>query len=134
MQKEIEIIVPFYDLDPMHVVWHGNYLKYMERARCALLDEYSLSYDDMAKLGYAFPVVTVQAKYIKPAIFGQKIIVKITHIPNENFLIFKYEISDANTHDKIFAAETKQMAVDIQKNESCFQLPEPFLKTFGGVS
>ena len=77
MQKEIEIIVPFYDLDPMRVVWHGNYLKYMERARCALLDEYSLNYDDMAKLGYAFPVVTMQAKYIKPAIFGQKIIVKI---------------------------------------------------------
>ena len=134
MQKEIEIIVPFYDLDPMRVVWHGNYLKYMERARCALLDEYSLNYDDMAKLGYAFPVVTVQAKYIKPAIFGQKIIVKITHIPNENFLVFKYEISDANTHDKIFAAETKQMAVDIETGESCFQLPEPFLKIFGGVS
>ncbi|MBO4582674.1 MAG: acyl-CoA thioesterase [Alphaproteobacteria bacterium] len=134
MQKEIEIIVPFYDLDPMRVVWHGNYLKYMEGARCALLDEYSLNYDDMAKLGYAFPVVTMQAKYIKPAIFGQKIIVKITHISNENFLIFKYEISDANTHDKIFTAETKQMVVNIETHESCFQLPEPFLKIFGGVS
>ena len=60
MQKQIEITVPFYDLDPMNVVWHGNYVKYMEQARCALLADVNLSYDDMMKIGVVFPVVTMQ--------------------------------------------------------------------------
>ena len=133
MEKEIEIIVPFYDLDPMQVVWHGNYIKYMEQCRCALLSDCSMTYTDMARMGFAFPVVTMRLKYVKPAEFGQKLLVRTIHVPNENFLIFKYEILDANTRDKICVAETKQMAVNIKTRESCFQLPEPFLTIFGGL-
>ena len=33
-----EIVVPFFDVDSMHIVWHGHYVKYLEVARCALLD------------------------------------------------------------------------------------------------
>ena len=133
MEKEIEIIVPFYDLDPMNVVWHGNYIKYLECGRCALLADNSMTYDDMERLGFVFPVVTLRVKYVKPAHFGQKIIVKTTHVPNENFLVFKYEILDAVTRHKLCVAETKQMAVDMKTRESCFQLPEPFLTKFGGI-
>ncbi len=132
MEKEIEVIVPFYDLDPMRVVWHGNYVKYMERSRCALLADCAMTYGDMEKHGFAFPVVTMRVKYVKPAEFGQKLIVKTIHVPDENFLIFKYEILDAETCGKLCVAETKQMAVDIKTRESCFQLPEPFLTIFGG--
>ena len=133
MEKEIEIIVPFYDLDPMQVVWHGNYVKYMDRGRCALLAENGMTYGDMEKLGFVFPIVTMRVKYVKPAIFGQKIIVKTMHVPNENFLIFKYEILDSASHGKLCVAETKQMAIDMKTRESCFQLPEPFLTIFGGI-
>ncbi len=35
---ETEIEVPFYDLDPMGVVWHGNCFRYFELARCALVE------------------------------------------------------------------------------------------------
>ena len=30
--------VQFYDCDPMGVVWHGNYLRFMEQARFALIE------------------------------------------------------------------------------------------------
>jgi acyl-CoA thioester hydrolase len=133
MEKEIEITVPFYDLDPMQVVWHGNYVKYIERGRCALLADYKMTYDDMERLGFVFPIVTINVKYIKPAIFGQNIIVRTVHVPNENFLMFKYQILDAKTREKVCVAETKQMAVNIKTKESCFQLPEPFLTKFGGI-
>ena len=39
---EVDITVEFFDVDSLQVVWHGNYLKYMERARCALLDHAEL--------------------------------------------------------------------------------------------
>ncbi len=34
--SEVRLTVPFHDLDPMRVVWHGNYLKYFDIARFAL--------------------------------------------------------------------------------------------------
>lgn len=42
---EVEMQVQFFDLDPMQIVWHGNYVKYLEVVRCALLDkiDYNLS-------------------------------------------------------------------------------------------
>ena len=36
VEFETEITIPFFDLDPMNVVWHGNYIKYFEIARCNL--------------------------------------------------------------------------------------------------
>lgn len=132
MQKQIEITVPFYDLDPMNVVWHGNYVKYMEQARCALLADVNLSYDDMMKIGVVFPVVTMQTKYIHPCTFGQLINVIVTWIPNNNFLIFKYKITDGKTNKLLFSAETKQMAIDIESKETLFEIPEHILNKFGG--
>ena len=37
LSTEIEISPAFHDLDPMNIVWHGHYIKYLELARCALL-------------------------------------------------------------------------------------------------
>ena len=37
LEAKCEIDVEFYDLDPMNVVLHGNYLKYLENERCDLL-------------------------------------------------------------------------------------------------
>ncbi len=41
----IELAPAFHDLDPMEVVWHGHYVKYLEIARCALLEKWNYSYD-----------------------------------------------------------------------------------------
>ncbi len=35
---EVKYSVPFFDLDPMQIVWHGNYLNYFEIARAGLFD------------------------------------------------------------------------------------------------
>ena len=34
----VDIVIPFHDNDPMGIVWHGNYFKYFEMARDALLE------------------------------------------------------------------------------------------------
>ena len=35
---EVRMKVPFFDADPMQIVWHGNYLKYFDIARSELFD------------------------------------------------------------------------------------------------
>ena len=47
LQAEIEMVVPFFDVDMMEVVWHGHYVKYFEEARCALLDKLGHNYRQM---------------------------------------------------------------------------------------
>ena len=39
VEAEVVVKAQFYDLDPMGVVWHGHYARFMEQARCELLDK-----------------------------------------------------------------------------------------------
>jgi acyl-CoA thioester hydrolase len=37
VRAEVEVEVPFHDVDLAGVVWHGHYMKYLENARWALM-------------------------------------------------------------------------------------------------
>ena len=121
------ITVQFYDLDPMNVVWHGNYVKYLEEARCDMLNKLGYTYDDMKKDGFAYPVATMEMKYIKPCVFNQVIKVVSTVIEIEPCLIIKYMIYDNETGEKLFKAKTMQICIDIETKQSIYTTP-PNLK------
>ena len=70
IEKDIVINIPFYDVDKMNVVWHGNYVKYCEEVRCALLDKIGYNYNDMEKEGIMFPVAKMDMKFIKSMAFS----------------------------------------------------------------
>lgn len=121
------ITVQFYDLDPMNVVWHGNYVKYLEEARCDMLNKLGYTYDKMKKDGFAYPVATMEMKYIKPCVFNQVIKVVSTVVEIEPCLIIKYTIYDNETGEKLFKAKTMQICVDIETKQSVYTTP-PNLK------
>src|SRR3546814_5734138 len=73
---EVRINVPFHDVDLMEIVWHGHYAKYFEVARCALLEKIAYNYQQMKESGYAWPIIELKTRYIKPATFGQDIVVR----------------------------------------------------------
>jgi acyl-CoA thioester hydrolase len=120
---EVELTVEFFDVDSMQVVWHGNYLKYMERARCALLDKIGYNYHQMIASGFAWPVVDVRAKYIRPLVFGQTVRARANLVDYENRLKIGYLIYDPKGEGKIFEGSSVQMAVDARTGESCFATP-----------
>jgi acyl-CoA thioester hydrolase len=121
---EAEITVEFYDLDPLKVVWHGNYINYFEAGRRALLEKINYSYDEMEKSGYAFPVTEVSAKYLKSLRLRDRARVKAILMEYENCLIIRYEIRDAQTGILTTKGSSTQMACDIIKHESCFVCPQ----------
>jgi len=55
------------------IVWHGNYARYLEVARCKFLDDIDYNYLAMRDSGFVFPVVDLKIRFIKPLVFGQKI-------------------------------------------------------------
>ena len=73
---EVEMQVQFFDLDPMQIVWHGNYVKYLEVARCALLDKIGYNYEQMRESGYMWPIIEMNLRYAALAEFGQRLVLR----------------------------------------------------------
>jgi len=128
LYAEEEFSVEFNELDPMQVVWHGNYINYFEIGRRALLEKIDYSYDEMAKSGYAFPVIEVSAKYLSSLRFRDRAIVKAILMEYENRLLMRYEIRNAKTGQLTTKGSSTQMAVDVKNNDSCFVCPPVLIK------
>ena len=128
IETNYKTTVEFYDLDPMNVVWHGNYIKYLEAARCDMLEKIGYTYEDMRKENYAYPVAKMELKFIKSATFKQRLNVKTTLQELEPALIIKYEITDEETREKLFQAQSMQIRVNIETGETVYNASESFLK------
>jgi len=64
LSASFEMQVPFFDVDSYRIVWHGNYPKYFEIARCKLLDMIEYPYSVMEESGYFFPVIDLKTSRI----------------------------------------------------------------------
>jgi acyl-CoA thioester hydrolase len=128
---EIELQVQFYDLDPMAVVWHGNYARYFEHARCALLDQIAYNYAEMKASGYLWPVIDLRVRFAQPATFGQRIVVRAELVEWENRLKIDYVITDAATRKRLTRGSTVQVAVDAATGEMCFVSPAVLFERLG---
>jgi acyl-CoA thioester hydrolase len=131
---EIELTPAFHDIDPMEVVWHGHYMKYLELARCALLQRFDYDYPQMRESGYAWPIVDLRAKYVRSARFGQRLRVRAEIVEWENRLKIDYRVSDAATGEVLTRAHSIQVAVDMRTGEMCFVSPPVLLERLGVVS
>jgi acyl-CoA thioester hydrolase len=123
ISAEVTVKPQFYDLDPMQVVWHGNYVRFLEQARCALLDKIAFNYEEMARTGYIWPVVDMRIKYVRPLRFGQEVKVIATMLEYENRLKIGYQLIDLASGETLTKAHTIQVAVEIATNELCFESP-----------
>ncbi|QBE65043.1 acyl-CoA thioesterase [Pseudoduganella lutea] len=128
---EVDMEVQFFDLDPMEIVWHGNYVKYLEVVRCALLDKIGYNYPQMKQSGYAWPVVDMHLRYVAPATFGQKIRLRADIVEWENCLKIDYLITDAASGKRLNRATTTMVAVDIASNEMCYVSPPVLMEKLG---
>ncbi len=123
ISSESKIRVEFYDVDSMDVVYHANYVKYLEVARCDLLDKIGYGYKQMRAANYVFPITTLNVKYVRSLTFGQTATVKASLLEWENRIRIKYEIRSQDGA-LVTKAETTQMAVKMPKGETCFVCPK----------
>ena len=126
---EIETQVQFFDLDPMEVVWHGHYVKYLEIARCALLDRIGYNYEQMKASGYAWPVIDMHIRYASSATFGQRLKLRAEIVEWESKI--QYLITDTMTGRRLSRASTTQVAVDGTSGEMCFVSPPVLFEKLG---
>jgi acyl-CoA thioester hydrolase len=127
-QAEVELEVPFHDVDIMGVAWHGHYVKYFEAGRGALLRALDYDYPQMRDSGYVWPVVECQLKYLRPARYGQKLRIKVRLLEYENRLKIGYEILDAASGERLTRGYTIQVAVAAASEELQFVSPTTLLE------
>jgi len=72
--KEIE--VRYAETDQMGVVYHANYLIWMELGRTSFIEKLGFNYAAMERDGIISPVIDIQASYKKPVRYGEKATVK----------------------------------------------------------
>lgn len=130
---EIALEPAFHDCDPMQVVWHGHYFKYLEVARCSLLRRFDYDYPQMQASGWLWPVVDARIKYVRPLRFAQPLVVRAEIVEWENRLRIEYLIRDAATGEKLTSAYTVQVAVDPASGEMQYVSPPVLWERLGVI-
>ncbi len=93
LKNVVEIRVRFSEIDALHIVWHGHYVKYFEDGREAFGEAYGLSYMDCYRAGYKLPITSVHCDYRKSALWGDRLRIETTYIPQLAAKVrFEYKI------------------------------------------
>ena len=127
----IRVMPSFHEADPMNVVWHGNYLKYFERAREALFREIGYDYRAMAESGYMFPIVNVEVKYRAPMLVETPATVTARFVEIENRIVIDYQVIDEATNKCLTTGRTVQMTVNAQTRTGEFTSPKILFEKLG---
>lgn len=117
----------FHDVDPMNVVWHGNYPKFMELGRVAVLERIDYGYQAMVDSGFAWPIVDMGIKYAQPVKLLQRIVIEAGIVEWENRLKMNFEIFDAESGKRLTRAYSVQVAVDMSSEQMLWETP-PILR------
>ncbi|MEN6508650.1 MAG: acyl-CoA thioesterase [Smithella sp.] len=129
---EVRMSVPFFDLDPMQIVWHGNYLNYFEIARAALFEHHGVdlySYYDREKI--IFPIIRTSTKHIFPLRHRDEIICKATLVDANIKLVVDFEIRKTADNSVCARGRTEQVAVKTPEMETLFSIPQDIRNLLG---
>ncbi len=107
--------VRFSDVDAMQIVWHGNYVKFLEDGREAFGKEYALGYFDVYDNGYLIPIVKVDLDYKHQVKYGDELMVETIYQDVDAAKIcFNYIIRNVSNNKVVAKATTVQVFLDQQ--------------------
>ncbi|MCX8531080.1 acyl-CoA thioesterase [Chryseobacterium luquanense] len=109
--------VRYAETDPMKYVYYGNYATYFELGRVELFRSIGISYDEIEKQGIWLPVSDYKIKYLKPALYDQKLEIHtfMRKIPGVR-IEFEYEIFNED-QVKITEASTTLFFLNAETNK-----------------
>jgi len=100
--------INYYETDRMGVVHHSNYIRFLEEARCRLLEDYGYSYGRIEAEGVMIPVLEVDCKYKYHVTAFDTIIINLKIVEfNGVKMKVKYRITNKENGNLVMEAETK---------------------------
>lgn len=118
-----ETTIRFSEVDSMGVVWHGNYVKYLEDGREAFGKQYGIGYLDVYSHNIMTPVVELTLNYKTYLNYGDDIIIETELVDSQAAkIIFNYSIFRKSDGNLVLTARSVQVFVD---KEGVLQLTNP---------
>ncbi|HVZ99887.1 MAG TPA: acyl-CoA thioesterase [Caulobacterales bacterium] len=113
----------FYDLDPLNMVWHGNYPRFLELGRDAVMEKIGYGYKEMAASGYAWPIIDLRMRYAHPMRLGKAVKITAGIVEWENTLRIVYQIEEIGTGERVMRARSTQVAVEMATENMLWVTP-----------
>ncbi len=107
---EARVRVRYAETDQMGVVYHANYLIWMEVGRVEYCRAKGMRYRDLEAAGVRLAVVEARCRYLAPALYDDEVVIA-TSIADANprMLRFRYEMREAATGRELAAGETRHV-------------------------
>jgi acyl-CoA thioester hydrolase len=122
---ETEHRVAFYELDPMQIVWHGNYFNYFEDARRVLFAQRGINLNEYFKnTQLFFPIIRTSSKHIYPLRYEDEFICKATLVEAKIKIVVDFEIRLKEGRKLCTRGRTEQVAVKAPEMKILFSIPE----------
>ena len=133
VSTSVRLKVPYYDVDLMQIVWHGNYLKYFEVARQALFRECGVDlHRYMKEKRYVFPVVRSMVKHIWPLRLDDEFICTAVLKEARVKIVLDFEIKLISNGKVCTKGRSEQVALLVPEMEMAFLIPEEIQKALSG--
>jgi acyl-CoA thioester hydrolase len=119
-----KIRVRYGETDQMGFMYYGNYAEFYEVGRVEMLRSLGMTYSGMEASGIMMPVLELQCKYLKPALYDEEISVKVIMAKMPGVKIhFRYELYNHND-ELINTGETLLAFVNMKTNRPCLPSQE----------
>jgi acyl-CoA thioester hydrolase len=129
---DIQLKVPFHDLDPMQVVWHGNYFKYFDMARFGLFASVGIDlYGYLKSRRMVFPITRTSIKHILPLRFDDIFICRAIVTEARYKIAMDFEIHHAGTGEICARGKGEQVAVKLPDMSLEFEIPSEITRALG---
>jgi acyl-CoA thioester hydrolase len=118
-----QVRVRYAETDQMSFVYYGNYPQYYEVGRAEAIRELGFTYKELENLGVMMPVVEMNIRYFRPALYDDLLTIKSTlhELPKSkvqfNHEIFneKNELLNQGTVTLVFVDAKTMKRVDMPK-------------------
>jgi acyl-CoA thioester hydrolase len=126
MTNETQVQVRYGETDQMGVVYHGNYVQYLELGRIEWLRSLGISYKKMEEEGIMLPVISLELNFKGSAYYDDLLTIKTTLIKKPLIKIeFKYEIF--NDKGKLLTTAKTALAFMDKKTKKPTKCPKYLL-------
>lgn len=89
-----QVRVRYAEVDQMGFMYYGNYAMYYEMGRAAMIRDAGYPYSEMEKDGTVMPVVKMNTKYLRPALYDELITIEtiMKELPEIPFVTFHHKL------------------------------------------
>jgi acyl-CoA thioester hydrolase len=107
--------VRYAETDQMGIAWHGEYLAWFEVGRTDLLRGCGCTYRELEAQGLRLPVIEVQARYLRPALYDDLLQIHTRLIGVGGARVsFDYEVRREGTEGPLATGSTSHAAIDLR--------------------